>query len=64
MDLAQAFILDLGWVFLAAWGMVLAALCAIAFGGEFFAPDETEKPQRMKASWKKTDGYGTPEGVP
>jgi hypothetical protein len=64
MDLAQVFILDLGWVFLALWGMVLAAVCAIAFGGEFFTLDEVEKPQRLKASWKKTDGYTTPEGVP
>jgi hypothetical protein len=32
MDLAQVFIFDLGWVFFAAWGMVLAALSIIAFG--------------------------------
>jgi hypothetical protein len=32
MDLAQAFIFDLGWVFFAAWGTVLAAVSAIAFG--------------------------------
>jgi hypothetical protein len=32
MDLAQVFIFDLGWVFFAAWGMVLAAVSGIAFG--------------------------------
>jgi hypothetical protein len=32
MDLDQVFIFDLGWVFFAAWGMVLAAVGAIAFG--------------------------------
>jgi hypothetical protein len=32
MDLAQVFIFELGWVFFAAWGMVLAALSIIAFG--------------------------------
>jgi hypothetical protein len=32
MDLAQVSIFDLGWIFFAAWGTVLAALSAIAFG--------------------------------
>jgi hypothetical protein len=32
MDLDQVLIFDLGWVFFAAWGMVLATLGAIAFG--------------------------------
>jgi len=36
MDLAQVFIFDLGWVFFAAWGMVLAAVGAIAFGRDLF----------------------------
>jgi hypothetical protein len=34
MDLAQLFIVDLGWIFLTAWGAVLFTLAAIAF-----APD-------------------------
>lgn len=34
MDLAQAFIFDAGWVFFAAWGMVLAAVSVIAFGND------------------------------
>ena len=32
MDLAQVFIFELGWVFFAAWGLVLAALSMVAFG--------------------------------
>ena len=32
MDLAQAFIFAVGWIFFAAWGMVLAAVSVIAFG--------------------------------
>jgi hypothetical protein len=32
MDLAQALIFDLGWIFFAAWGIVLAAVSAMAFG--------------------------------
>jgi hypothetical protein len=32
MDLAQAFIFYAGWFFFTAWGMVLAAVSAIAFG--------------------------------
>jgi hypothetical protein len=32
MDLAQVFIFEIGWVFFAAWGMVLAAVSVVAFG--------------------------------
>jgi hypothetical protein len=32
MDMAQAFIFYAGWFFFTAWGMVLAAVSAIAFG--------------------------------
>jgi hypothetical protein len=38
MDLSQALIFDLGWVFFAAWGIVLAAVSAIAFGRELLPP--------------------------
>ncbi len=38
MDLAQVLIFDLGWIFFAAWGMVLAALSAIAFGRDLIQP--------------------------
>jgi len=34
MDLAQILIFDLGWIFFAAWGVVLAAVSAIAFGSD------------------------------
>jgi hypothetical protein len=36
MDLAQAFIFAVGWVFFATWGACLAALSVIAFGWEIF----------------------------
>ncbi len=32
MDLAQVFILVAGWIFFAAWGVVLAAVSFLAFG--------------------------------
>jgi len=34
MDLAQAFLSVIGWVFFAAWGVILAAVSVIAFGPE------------------------------
>ncbi|MGA7302990.1 MAG: hypothetical protein WBX10_21905 [Candidatus Sulfotelmatobacter sp.] len=36
MDIVQAFVLDLGWIFFIAWGTVLAAVGAIAFGRDLF----------------------------
>ncbi|MFZ0293627.1 MAG: hypothetical protein WAL52_08485 [Candidatus Sulfotelmatobacter sp.] len=36
MDRVQVFVLDLGWIFFIAWGMVLAAVGAIAFGRDLF----------------------------
>ena len=50
MDSAQTFVLDLGWIFFAAWGMVLTALSIIAFGRD--AVDESRdraEEQRLKA---------------
>lgn len=40
IDLAQGFILDVGWVFFAAWGMVLAAISVIAFGRDLLSVTE------------------------
>jgi hypothetical protein len=37
MDLAQALIFDMGWIFFAAWGMVLTAASVIAFRGDITA---------------------------
>ena len=37
MDLAQVIILEVGWVFFAAWGVVLAAVSVIAFGRDILA---------------------------
>ena len=34
MEMAEAFIFDAGWVFFAAWGILLAAVSVIAFGRE------------------------------
>jgi hypothetical protein len=36
MDTMQVFILDLGWIFFIAWGMVLVTVGAIAFGRDLF----------------------------
>jgi hypothetical protein len=36
MDMVQVFVLDLGWIFFIAWGMVLATVGAIAFGRDLF----------------------------
>jgi len=32
MEMAEVFIFDAGWLFFAAWGIVLAAVGIIAFG--------------------------------
>ncbi len=47
MDLAQVFIFDLGWVFFAAWGTVLVAVSAIAFGRDLlpFISAPARKPE-------------------
>lgn len=37
MDLEQVFIFDVGWVFFAAWGLVLATVSVIAFGRDIAA---------------------------
>ncbi len=50
MDLVQAFIFDLGWVFFAAWAMVLAAVGVIAFGSDiagFAQRQNREKPPQV-----------------
>jgi hypothetical protein len=37
MDISQSFIVDLGWIFFATWGTVLASMAAIAFGGDLLS---------------------------
>jgi len=32
MEMSEVFVFDAGWVFFAAWGLVLAAVSVIAFG--------------------------------
>jgi len=32
MEMTQVFVFDAGWLFFAAWGLVLAAVSVIAFG--------------------------------
>jgi hypothetical protein len=34
MDWAQVFIFVAGWIFFAAWGVVLAAVSIVAFGSD------------------------------
>jgi hypothetical protein len=47
MDSPPAFIFDLGWIFFAAWAMVLAAVSAIAFGKDLVpGPQGTSKMNR------------------
>jgi len=48
MDLAEVLIFDLGWIFFAAWAMVLAAVGAIAFGRESLSafPQRGREPER------------------
>jgi hypothetical protein len=48
MDMAQVVIFDLGWVFFTAWGTVLAAVSAVAFGRDLlpFIPRATHKPEQ------------------
>lgn len=49
MDLVQTFIIYAEWIFFIAWGTVLAALSAIAFGRDLLAfgePATAEKKVR------------------
>jgi hypothetical protein len=39
MEMAEVIILDAGWLFFAAWGMVLMAVSVMAFGGEILGVD-------------------------
>jgi len=55
MDLAQAFILNAGWLFFSFWGMVMAVISAVAFG-----PDMRRAGQRLELQTKviqKLSGY-------
>jgi hypothetical protein len=49
MDSVQTFVLDLGWIFFAAWGMVLAALSVIAFGPDLVPSTDRKTGQRRSA---------------
>lgn len=42
MDSAQTFVLDLGWIFFAVWGIVLAALSIAAFGPDLVPSTERQ----------------------
>jgi hypothetical protein len=58
MDLAQVFIFifDLGWVFFVAWGMVLAAVSAIAFGRDLLPFTARRRPESTHLSSQATRG--------
>jgi hypothetical protein len=49
MDPAQPSIFDVGWVFFAGWGIVLAAVSLIAFGRELVSPAEFTRTDRAEA---------------
>jgi hypothetical protein len=40
---SQFLILDLGWLFFGAWGMVLLALSAVAFGRDLLSFNRTSQ---------------------
>jgi hypothetical protein len=45
MEVAQSFIFDAGWIFFAAWVVVLAALGAVAFGHDIVVMLARSNPQ-------------------
>jgi hypothetical protein len=47
MEFAQTFIFEAGWIFFAAWSLVLAALSLIAFKQDILPLDE---PPQSKAA--------------
>jgi hypothetical protein len=46
--MSQLFIVDLGWVFFAAWGIVLSTLTAIAFGRDILGLTGRAQEQRRQ----------------
>jgi len=42
MDLSQLLIFVVGWIFFAAWGIVLAALSVVAFGRDLLPTMERQ----------------------
>jgi hypothetical protein len=55
MDTAQVLIFYAGWIFFTAWGMVLAAVSAIAFGRDIVraTPPTNAKNERPSANGLK-----------
>ena len=46
MELAQTYLMDAAWIFFTAWGMVLLAVGAVAFGQDlhlFSRHDQTQQ---------------------
>ena len=50
MDMAQVFVVDVGWAFFAAWGMVLAAISVIAFGRDILPSRSTQPANKNTAA--------------
>jgi hypothetical protein len=50
MDTAQVFVFYAGWVFFTAWGMVLAAVSAIAFGRDIVPATPPAKAEKERTS--------------
>ena len=43
MEMAESLIFDAGWIFFAAWGMILTVIGLIAFGREILRAPETNE---------------------
>ncbi len=57
MDTAQVFIFDLGWLFFAAWGTILAAVSVIAFGPDILASATSATSEQMQIKSANHDGH-------
>ncbi len=63
MDLTEAYILDAGWLFFAAWSLLLLAVGAIAFGRDLLPPLLSRPtPTPPARSWK--NGCSAPRHPP
>jgi hypothetical protein len=60
MDLPQVFIFDAGWIFFAAWGMVVTALSIFAFGREVLASAGWKKHSSRGSAWQEMSGIAKP----
>ena len=50
MEMTETILLDAGWLFFAAWGMILMAVGVIAFGREILGGDRGLKEQSQEVN--------------